>query len=164
MALKECAECKKQISDQAIACPQCGAPQSAAMGKTEKKKTSFVTKLVLVLAVLFFIGSISGKSNNQIAHQAIDKSDGMQSKREALINELKQRGIVTKITANDHAVRVSVSPSFYALDFDAKQSMISAIFAYHLAQNPNIGFARVLDSRTNKEIGKFDTTMGLSLD
>jgi hypothetical protein len=59
MALIECTECKKQISDKASACPQCGAPvsatsnsQSANTVSAPKKKTSWFTWLVaVVLAV-----------------------------------------------------------------------------------------------------------------
>lgn len=33
MALIECAECKKEVSDKAAACPHCGAPVAAAPSK-----------------------------------------------------------------------------------------------------------------------------------
>lgn len=51
MALITCQECKKEISDQALACPQCGFPRVAPKKEKPKKKVS-----VFVLLVVFALG------------------------------------------------------------------------------------------------------------
>ena len=44
MALQSCYECNKEISTKAIMCPQCGAPQNAVSGLTDKVKDGFLGK------------------------------------------------------------------------------------------------------------------------
>jgi hypothetical protein len=62
MALIDCQECGKQISDKASACPNCGAPVSAASSQAapvipKKQGSSPTTKVlgVIVLAMLLFV-------------------------------------------------------------------------------------------------------------
>lgn len=52
MALVECKECKKEVSDQAAACPHCGAPaiKAKAAGKTTK------SEIWMFLGLMLFIG------------------------------------------------------------------------------------------------------------
>jgi hypothetical protein len=61
MALIECPECKKQISDKALRCPQCGAPKVSMVspiprvpGLSEKprKRTRMRIFLLLLLAII----------------------------------------------------------------------------------------------------------------
>ena len=58
MALIECPECKKQISDTAPACPQCGAPIASSISllsattETIKRRSSSWPYFLLVLLVL----------------------------------------------------------------------------------------------------------------
>jgi DNA-directed RNA polymerase subunit RPC12/RpoP len=63
MALIQCSECHKQISDRAAACPHCGAPvllaprptpAADATARPSKKKTHPATWVVLVLIVIMF--------------------------------------------------------------------------------------------------------------
>lgn len=55
MALMQCPECKHQISDQAVACPNCGAPvkgpATASVPSKEKKKTSPATWVALLFVI-----------------------------------------------------------------------------------------------------------------
>ena len=53
MALKKCRECGNEISTKAAACPNCGAP-----GKKQKKPTSLLTWVVVVLIVGAVIGNM----------------------------------------------------------------------------------------------------------
>lgn len=68
MALIACRECQKQISDQALTCPQCGAPTAAseALAINAPKKRS-IWKWVLgvpvgAFVVLMIIGSCSANT------------------------------------------------------------------------------------------------------
>lgn len=55
MALHPCIECRKDISDKASVCPNCGAPQPSVntASLTENKGNSSVVKTVLSLLVIF---------------------------------------------------------------------------------------------------------------
>lgn len=86
MALVECHECGKQISDSASSCPSCGAPvrakkhkkgdtlpytdQEVAVLLSKKKKTSHVLHLILSLVtagiwvIMWVLVAISNSSEN----------------------------------------------------------------------------------------------------
>ena len=55
MALVQCRECGREISDQAIACPQCGHPQRRAAPMSPLVKL-VLGALVLILVGMFAIG------------------------------------------------------------------------------------------------------------
>lgn len=56
MSLIECHECKKQISDEAAACPNCGAKVRKA--PAPKKPMSRAAKLLILMAAVAFIGTM----------------------------------------------------------------------------------------------------------
>jgi hypothetical protein len=59
MALIECQECKKQLSDQATACPHCGAPKASASippSPTAPPKRRGTSPIALVLAGVLAAG------------------------------------------------------------------------------------------------------------
>lgn len=51
MAMVHCRACGNQIHDSAVACPSCGAPQSATAGKSAKTKTA-------TALLCFFLGGL----------------------------------------------------------------------------------------------------------
>jgi hypothetical protein len=66
VALIACKECQKEISDQAPACPHCGAPKTAALPPVFQKQSGFDTKagigcaaVVAVAIVLLMAGSLT---------------------------------------------------------------------------------------------------------
>jgi hypothetical protein len=68
MALVRCSECKAKISDQAAACPQCGAPvvaQSKATASTGPKKRSPLAIGCMAVLGLGFVGALIGGVANQ---------------------------------------------------------------------------------------------------
>jgi uncharacterized membrane protein YvbJ len=91
MALIECHECGKEISDSAAACPACGAPvrakqhkkgdfvpytdQEVAVLLSKKKKTSHVLHLLLsvITAGIWVIVWIIVALSNSIENSKIDK-------------------------------------------------------------------------------------------
>lgn len=102
MALIECAECKKEVSDKAAACPHCGAPVAAAAPKRgsyyddapavadavpPKASGSSWWKWLIGVPVggfllLMLIGSCSGGSSQRASRQsAIDLCWKEQSKK-----------------------------------------------------------------------------------
>jgi hypothetical protein len=54
MALVDCKECSKQISDRAEACPRCGAPVTRAKIKATGKTTK--SEIWMFLGLMLFIG------------------------------------------------------------------------------------------------------------
>ena len=56
MAMTKCKECGADVSTQAESCPKCGAPISPKKPVKEKKKTSFLTWLIVIIIGLMFSG------------------------------------------------------------------------------------------------------------
>ena len=95
MALINCAECDKEISDSAASCPGCGAPVAAAKSKkgdrvpytdqevavmlSKKKKTSHLLHLFLsvitagIWLILWALIAISNSSENSKIDSKIEK-------------------------------------------------------------------------------------------
>ena len=84
---------------------------------------------------------------------SIDKSSKMQQGRKRLIEKFIGSGVFRKVATPGSLPRVYVGPAFYALDFDDKQAAVSVIYAYHFDGSNSSDLVRVMDSRTNKEIG-----------
>ncbi|MBR0319371.1 MAG: zinc ribbon domain-containing protein [Spirochaetia bacterium] len=70
MALINCSECGKQISDKAYTCPHCGAPldQSSKTAKPKKRKKKWLI-ILIVLVIFALIGKMSesGSTGNNEA-------------------------------------------------------------------------------------------------
>lgn len=94
MALIECYECGKQVSDSAAACPNCGAPvkqnlsskrggrepyttQEAALLLSQQRKTNHVLHLLLTIItgglwiIVWILVSISNASHNSSIERSI---------------------------------------------------------------------------------------------
>ena len=52
MALKDCKECGKEVSDKAVKCPHCGAPILA------EDQVAQAVKVALMILIPFIVGSI----------------------------------------------------------------------------------------------------------
>jgi hypothetical protein len=66
MSLIECPECKKQISDKALMCPQCGVPITSISSTkpmsppiSKKRTTTSVIKIVGIIGILVIIIGVS---------------------------------------------------------------------------------------------------------
>lgn len=55
MAMVKCKECGKDVSNQAAACPQCGAPVVAVAAKAPKKKTGCAS-VIVVFGLIVIVG------------------------------------------------------------------------------------------------------------
>lgn len=66
MALIKCKECEKEISDQAVACPSCGAPVRNALNQDAKVKSvsnkRWVVLALILGSLLFVLSSIRQQS------------------------------------------------------------------------------------------------------
>lgn len=52
MALVQCSECNREISDQAAACPQCGHPLGPIARKTSYRQRTFISLCILAVAAI----------------------------------------------------------------------------------------------------------------
>ena len=69
MALIECAECKKQISDQADACPGCGARRPK-----EAKSYAWLWTLLILFADFIWYSSVVRGKDPQVAQMRQDRA------------------------------------------------------------------------------------------
>ncbi len=78
MALIACRECQKEISDQAVACPHCGAPASASVAEPVREKSGLWMWLLgtpaALLALVMVVGAFSDPGNDEkaLGRDAID--------------------------------------------------------------------------------------------
>ena len=168
MELTACSECSKEISDQAVACPNCGAPR-------EKKSTGgpgFMGWSVILLIALAIIGKVveqNGGSHSTAVTSAPsvpqDNSPAMQAKRLDILEGLQQQEIFGETTASSPGfIHLVVRPRFYMLAHKDKLSFVSVACAYHFDGRTASDTVILKDSRTNKTVGMFSTQYGLRLD
>jgi hypothetical protein len=63
MALTECKECKKLVSDRADKCPSCGAPPGDKPKWANTEKISLLSAIVAVFGVVFGLWQYSSSEN-----------------------------------------------------------------------------------------------------
>lgn len=163
MALVACRECGNQISKKAPSCPACGAPR--------KRKTSTVTWLITIFVVAPFMylvlrdiaepssqppqrpdrASIPAKPKTP----ALDKSAAHQQMRKEFIEKLIKTGFFSKVEVPGTLPRVWVTPNFYVLKFDEKQTFIEVVYAYYFDGTRMGDSVRVIDDYSGKEIGTY---------
>ena len=79
MAIIDCKECRAKISDKAATCPQCGSPlREAAVAyvavPSVKKKTSVLTWVVLIFAVIVILPVYMQQESRRTSTQAAEKA------------------------------------------------------------------------------------------
>ncbi|MHC1701474.1 MAG: zinc-ribbon domain-containing protein [Humidesulfovibrio sp.] len=101
MALINCQECGKEISDQAVSCPNCGHPQRAAEPApitTHEKKTNTgcaIASAVGVCLILVVLLALCGKSGPE----TVDKGN-KQGNLAKMVNPQTNEGMATLINLN----------------------------------------------------------------
>lgn len=58
MALIPCPECKREISDRALVCPQCGAPRTAAGAASQQIPSPGTARSLLFWSLLVVVGLV----------------------------------------------------------------------------------------------------------
>lgn len=95
MALRECPDCKEQVSDAAPACPKCGRPMPDA--KPPKKKLSKVQWALIIVVGIIILGVIGSRGGNRPAKTgaevAQDKAERKAASQEKKIRERMERQI-----------------------------------------------------------------------
>lgn len=127
MALIECTECRKEISDKAPTCPSCGAPvatRTAAEQPKVKRKTHPVTWLVLVVGIA---GAAWYTHTREYKEQSLQPIPVQVEHRPALmgpgmvlrVNNTSDKPLVTLVTLSNSTTRQEKS---FRLDIPAKGS------------------------------------------
>lgn len=97
----------------------------------------------------------------QKAWEALDKSEAMQAKRESLIEELEQRGVVYRVEKPGQHPRVYVEPRWAALRFDERETFANMILAYFFAEDREADMLSIRDSRSGEEIAWYSYEYGM---
>ena len=179
MALINCPECNKQISDKAPACPHCGYTETATQKPIPIPKQVFVQQkaptqygcgtvilLLVVFAIIYNLFKDDEPTRSVAATppppkiSAADKA--LQAERKAFIDKCLREGIFYKIEVPADLPHLRVPPLFFNSDFDTKKKLAAAVFAYYLIENPKHDLLILKDSRTGKRIGSYSAN-GLDL-
>ncbi len=95
----------------------------------------------------------------------LDQGPEAQKKRDELIAQYTQLGLIKKVELVTENPTVWTGPMWDGADFEDKQLACSVVWARHYAgQDPDMFFVKVRASKTSKLIGRFDRLSGLSLD
>lgn len=88
-----------------------------------------------------------------------------QAKRLQFIQDLINRGVFSKVEQPGTSPRAWTTPVFMSLDFQTKTEFCNAVHSYYFP-NPadtNASGLRLFDSRSGKQIGRYDRSFGLTL-
>jgi hypothetical protein len=86
----------------------------------------------------------------------VDRGPETQATRKVLLQRLTNEGIFIRAALPGGSPWVWVGPTFYALDFETKQEMVSIVYCYYLDGSDPTERVRIFDGHTNKEIGDYN--------
>jgi hypothetical protein len=93
----------------------------------------------------------------QATEPRLDKSPNMQAERKKIIQEVIGHGYFTRVEQNGTAMpRAWVTPKFTESDFQDKENVLSIVYSYYFDGTSRVDSLALIDSRTGKEIGRFD--------
>lgn len=118
-------------------------------------KRSIVISL-LVVAVLV-IGALSPKRPRDDAPSIREVNQSQQPQRKQWIDARVAEGYWHKVTHPGVHPRVYATSSFLRLDVDTKQTWLSVVAAYY---NDDV---LLYDAVSGRQVGRFDTSTGLTL-
>lgn len=133
------------------------------MGKGAKLLAfAIVGGALLMVFVAVFSRPPGPPSEAEVSQRAAELAK--QPERERLLSELTSKRIFTKVDFDRLVPDIVVGPAFYLVDFDAKQSFVSVVYAYARTKNPKVNLVQLHDSMTGKKVGTFNATSGLELE
>lgn len=124
-------------------------------------QTRYIVLIVLVFFVLA-INFITPDGGSEPVPLNVDISQQKQIKREKLISDLKQKGIIQKIEQKNSLPNVFVNDSFKALDDFEKEELLTEISTYYYAQSRSSSMVIIRDSASGEKLGSYSQN-GLSL-
>ena len=152
MALIECYECKKRISDKANACPHCGAPKLLKSKDIFSLKPNLIKKIIKPLALGFIgLGLIT------IPIIGFTSFSNMKAEKEASIREQKSYELLAKIE-EEEAIRERELLAKIKEEEAIREREILAIVSRRCAQyefQDEIDYCERVYSPSNKEVTNF---------
>lgn len=180
MALINCPECNKQISDKAPACPHCGYTEAKIQKPTPAPTQVFAQPkaptqygcgtIILLVSVIGFIYLNFFEEDEPSAPpsaaqpRALNQAEqDMQAKRLNFISNQVANGIFTKIEMGNIYPHLFVTQEFLAGDFDLKEKIVAVVYTYHNTIDSKRDMVIIHSNVSGKEVGKY-TSSGLDLD
>jgi len=146
------------------------ATSTPAAGGIQAKKQpgasgwgGLIVLLIIVMTSVSVFFYFDGASQQQGQKMLVDVSPAMQAKRLQLIEQMRQNNIIQKIDIPGTIPHVWVTPVFYALNYDEKNTFIGVIAAYYSAINSSSVALTLYDSRSGKKVGYFSSELGLRM-
>lgn len=120
MALRECPDCKEQVSDSAPACPKCGKPMPDA--KPPKKKLSKVQWALIIVIGIIVLGVIGSRGGGRTAKTDAEMAQDKAARRDAfLVKTLRERGERQMKETGNKGVDVECTAAKYYRDYHANE-------------------------------------------
>lgn len=92
-----------------------------------------------------------------------DRSAETQNERKAFIDELKSKGVFSRVRSSDVGVFVDTGPRWASLMHTDKADFASAVLAYYWAKDPDHYKLTIVDGYTGKYAGGYSVALGLHL-
>ena len=91
----------------------------------------------------------------------IDKSARAQNERKEAIDEMLAKGLVRRIdSGRGRSLSMSLRPTFYAMDDEARKKHIEAVYAYYFDGSSVNDTVILRDARHGNEVGQYNPYKG----
>lgn len=168
MPLIRCADCARDISDKASACPHCGAPAERPSGCLRIGGYALAIPIAGVIAFVVWQGIASQDRKPLPAHGSVsarttDRSPAAQRDRDEFLSKMRAMRIFGDLQCRTGGGTIEVRPAFYALDFKDKQAFASVAFARCFDGSEGFVVLTLRDVKSGRVAGTLDVTRGLQL-
>jgi hypothetical protein len=183
MALISCSHCGAQIADVAPTCPRCGGPNLVVATPVQtvivRRTTSPLTWIlgtvfcvfptaVAVLAGFYFSVNPPPPTPSRAPSaqwQKLQAEPAATAKgREALIQKLLNADVFNQVDYRTLGATIQVGPAFYLASFDDKQKFVNVVATAAWKRSESATLVTLVDYRTNKTVGTYSLSTGLSLE
>ena len=126
-------------------------------------RASGLAVLLGVLGIWFWIEATPVVRVPPPPEQAIviDKSAQAQSERKVIIDDMVAKGLVRRIdTGRGGSLSMSLRPTFYAMDDEARRRHIDVVYAYYFDGTSVNDTVILRDARHGNEVGQYNPYKG----
>jgi hypothetical protein len=176
MALISCSHCGAQIADVAPTCPRCGGPNlvvatpvQTVIARRVLGTVFFIFPMVVaVLAGFYFSVNPPPPAPSRAPSaqwQKLQAEPAATAKgREALIQKLLNADVFNQVDYRTLGATIHVGPAFYLASFDDKQKFVNVVATAAWKRSESATLVTLVDYRTNKTVGTYSLSTGLSLE
>lgn len=166
MALVNCPECNKEVSDTAITCPHCGynlSKPSFTLPSPKKKKISCFAAFFIILGTIVIMGLLVNQCDKSTTRKPIPDSAVMSSDPDgkALVQKMIDNGWVRF----DNTIMVTwVSSSLWNQgDLTKKTSLAHALWLWQSSKLGESGVIAIHDADNDKTLAYYSASHGLEI-